>query len=222
MLAACFFDLDGTLVDSERENAESIAIVLAARGRALTEEERLFVVGHGWREIYDHLAGHGGVDLSFAALKEAAAAAKEELCRGGLRTIPGAVAFVRHAARALDGRTALVSGSSRREVDFCIRALGLERELRLSVAAEDVARGKPSPEGYLAAAARLGVDPQSAVVFEDSRAGILAAREAGMYTVAVAAANFAGEDQGAAHLRVADFNAPEVREALDEAFWAGR
>src|SRR5579883_2243512 len=73
MVRAILFDLDGTLVDTERENAESIAVVLGARGRPMSDEERRFVVGHGWREIYEHLVAGGGVDLSFEQLKEAAA-----------------------------------------------------------------------------------------------------------------------------------------------------
>src|SRR5262245_15529030 len=96
MPRAFLFDLDGTLVDSEHENAESIEIVLAEVGRALTDEERDFVVGHGWREIYEKLHGAGGVPWSFDELKERAAIAKERICtERGLRRIPGAVEFVR-------------------------------------------------------------------------------------------------------------------------------
>src|SRR5256885_1710951 len=65
MLRAVLFDLDGTLADTERQNAESVARVLARRGRPLTDEERDFVGGHGWAEIYPHLVAHGGVDLAF-------------------------------------------------------------------------------------------------------------------------------------------------------------
>ena len=52
MLRATLLDLDGTLVDTERENAESVARALARVGRPMSEEEREFVIGHGWREIY--------------------------------------------------------------------------------------------------------------------------------------------------------------------------
>jgi beta-phosphoglucomutase-like phosphatase (HAD superfamily) len=222
-MRACLFDLDGTLVDTERENAASIEVVLAERGRPMTEEERLFVVGHGWREIYEHLRAAGGVDLSFDELKERAARAKEEMVtRSGLRTVAGAVEFVRAAARATGGRCAVVSGSSRREIDFCLRTLGLapqgaagDGEVRLFVGAEDVPRGKPAPDGYLLAAQRLKVDPGACLVFEDSAAGIAAARAAGMRCVAISAANFAGEDQGAADERVADFAAAAAWSALE-------
>jgi sugar-phosphatase len=200
---AFLFDLDGTLVDSERENAESIVRALAVFGRPVDEEERAFVVGHGWREIYAKLAERG-VPLSFEQLKERAAEEKERLCDAeGLRVLPGAVEFVRRAAA--HGRCAIVSGSSRREVAWTVGRLGLDGAIAVAVAAEDVARGKPAPDGFLAAARALAVPPVGCTVFEDSVHGIAAARAAGMRCVAIAAGNYQGHDQSGADLRVASF-----------------
>lgn len=214
---AFLFDLDGTLVDSERENAESIAVVLAERGRPLTAEERIFVVGHGWREIYNHLHANGGVDMSFPELMERSAIAKEKIVESaGIRTIPGAAEFVRAAARLAP--IAVVSGSSRREVDFCIRMLGLDDVVPWFIGAEDVSRGKPSPEGYITAAGRLAIEPARCVVFEDSGAGIVSAKAAGMRCVAISAANFAAQSQDAADLVVPDFHA--LRGPDDERLFA--
>ena len=64
-------------------------------------------------------------------------------------------------------------------------------------------RSKPAPDGYLAAAAALGVEPTACLVVEDSRAGIAAGVAAGAVVVAVAAGNFARHDQSAAHHLVA-------------------
>jgi beta-phosphoglucomutase-like phosphatase (HAD superfamily) len=209
-MRAFLFDLDGTLVDTERENADSIERVLTARGRPLSAEEREFVIGHGWREIYQHLVTHGGIDLSFAELKELSAEEKERIVdqAGGLRVLPGAVEFVRRAARF--GPCTVVSGSSRREIAFCIDRLGLGDVIPWFVGAEDVAHGKPSPDGYLLAARRLReqhghTTPADCVVFEDSAAGVAAARAAGMYCVALEAGNFSRQDQSQAQLRVANF-----------------
>jgi HAD superfamily hydrolase (TIGR01509 family) len=210
---AFLFDLDGTLVDSERECAESIERVLARRGRRLKDEERDFVMVHGWPETHARLAAAGGVDLSFEALKDAAAAERERMGEEkGLRVLPGAVAFVRRAAA--HGPCAIVSGSTRREIAWCIDRLGLAGVLRGFVGAEDVERGKPAPDGYLAGAARLGVAPPACVAFEDSRFGIAAAKAAGMRVVALAAGNSLGHDQGQADLRVTSF------EALGDSLWA--
>jgi|SRR5579871_2573294 len=211
-MRAFLFDLDGTLVDSERENADSVVEVLRARGRQVSDEERAFVVGHGWREIYDHLVAGGGVTLGYDELKERAAIVKERLCEArGLRILPGAVAFVRRAASF--GPCAVVTGSSRREAEWTLRKLALDGAVRALVAAEDAPRGKPSPDPYLEAAKRLGVPPSACIAFEDSLHGIRAAKAAGMKCVALAAGNFLGHDQSGADLVAASF------EALGDRLW---
>jgi beta-phosphoglucomutase-like phosphatase (HAD superfamily) len=78
---------------------------------------------------------------------------------------------------------AVVSNSTRAEVDVALAAIGLARLLPVTVSRADVARGKPDPEGYLAAAARLGVRPAGCVVIEDSPTGVAAGLAAGMTTV---------------------------------------
>ncbi len=201
MLRAVLFDLDGTLVDSERQNAESVARVLTRRGRPLTDEERAFVIGHGWAEIHHHLVSHGGVDLPLEELMRMAAHERELLVQEqGLEVLPGAVELVRRVT----GRYAsvVVSGSSRAEIEMCLRALDVYGCFPWFVGAEDAARGKPFPDGYLLAAQRLGVKPAECLVIEDSAAGIRAGRSAGMTVVAVRAGNFAGQPQDEAHLIV--------------------
>jgi mannitol-1-/sugar-/sorbitol-6-phosphatase len=71
------------------------------------------------------------------------------------------------------------------------------------VASEDVARSKPAPDGYLAGAAALRLDPRDCLVVEDSASGIAAGLAAGATVVAVAAGNFARHDQSAAHRLIA-------------------
>lgn len=209
MLRAVLFDLDGTLVDSERQNAESVARVLAARGRPLSDDEREFVIGHGWAEIYAHLSAAGGVDLDYPTLKHLAALEREKIvAEEGLDVLPGALAAVewmsaRYAAT-------IVSGSSRAEIEIILRVLGVAERFPWFVGAEDTARGKPAPDGYLLASERLGVAPAECLVLEDSQAGIRAGIAAGMRVVAVRAGNFAGQPQNEAH-RVVD-----TLEAVDD------
>jgi HAD superfamily hydrolase (TIGR01509 family) len=199
MLRAILFDLDGTLANTEAQNAEAVARVLQKRGHAISDDERHFVIGHGWREIYDELVQKRRVDLSFAEVVALAAEEREKIvAASGLDVLPGVPATVlRLAARFPLG---LVSGSSRREIEGCLSALGLRKQFRCVVAAEDVERGKPAPDGYLRAAEMLDLQPSECLVIEDSTAGIESARSAGMRCIAISAGNFAGQDQTRADL----------------------
>src|SRR5437016_3925249 len=90
---AILFDLDGTLVDSERENVESVVLAARRWGAELTSEERDFVIGHSWNEIHARIVGHHRLDVSMAVLIEAAVEEKRALLAAdGYRALAGAVA----------------------------------------------------------------------------------------------------------------------------------
>ncbi|MGV9773706.1 HAD family hydrolase [Streptosporangium sp. NPDC003464] len=136
----------------------------------------------------------GTADLSGTAGARAAGTSAEtvgarltgafaERIAGGVTPLPGAIRLL-DELRAAGVPTALVTASPRRIVDMVLRTVGAER-FRLVVAAEDTARGKPSPDPYLKAAAALGADPAECVAVEDSPAGLTAARAAGCRVVAV-------------------------------------
>ena len=80
---------------------------------------------------------------------------------------------------------AVVSGSRRNSVVHSLSALGLMDKFDVLVCAEDYERGKPAPDCFLTAAARLGVEPKDCLVFEDTEMGIEAATAAGMASVRV-------------------------------------
>jgi beta-phosphoglucomutase-like phosphatase (HAD superfamily) len=118
----------------------------------------------------------------------------------GVPVLPGA----RHTLTWTQAHPrALVTGSSRIEVVQVLPKIGAEAHFDVIVAAEDVARSKPAPDGYLKAIAALGIAPAECVVLEDSVAGIAAGRAAGCAVVAIRAGNFGGWEQRHAH-RVID------------------
>jgi HAD superfamily hydrolase (TIGR01509 family) len=198
-IRAILFDLDGTLVDSERESAEAIARALrTGLGIEITQDERDFIIGRSWVEIYANLQrGHAGLSWSRDKLIAETARERENVfAEDGLTILPGAIEAVRrfdHMPRAL------VTGSSRVEARQALEATGLTAAFDAVFVSEDVSSSKPHPEGYLAAAAALELPPGACVVIEDSHAGIRAGIDAGARVIGVRAGNFHGQDQSAAH-----------------------
>jgi HAD superfamily hydrolase (TIGR01509 family) len=99
--------------------------------------------------------------------------------------IPGAKAAFVAASQAFP--TAIATSSNRETVEHLLDHLALNRHCRLAVCAEDFSRSKPDPECFLLAAERLDCDPGRCLVFEDSFAGVQAAKGAGMPVIAISA-----------------------------------
>jgi HAD superfamily hydrolase (TIGR01509 family) len=198
---AILFDLDGTLVDSERENVESVVLAARRWGAELTEAERAFVIGHSWNEIHALIVGNHRLDVDMKTLIAAAVDEKRGLLAAdGYRALPGAVAAVRRLARR--SKLAVVSGASHGEVDDALASLAVSDAFQLVLGAEDYPRGKPAPDSYAMAIERLGARAAHSVAIEDATPGILSARAAGARVVAVRVGNFSGYDLSAADVVV--------------------
>jgi len=188
------FDLDGTLLDTEPLYFASYAAVCAARcGPAAPpysfERVHHALLGRPEHEGAAAFARILGLDMSAA---QVIAERDEHFLRGlpGVRPMPGALRAVAGVAR-LGLPMAVATSSSReylavkrRENEGLFAPFG---DMLVCGTDDCMAgkRGKPAPDIFLAAAARLGVDPARCVAFEDAVAGIEAARAAGMFVVAV-------------------------------------
>ena len=202
--AAILFDLDGTLVDSERENVESVVLACRRRGIELSEDERRFVIGHSWNEIHRSIVTNHGISIEMGALIASAVDEKRALLADtGYRPLPAAVETVRRLADLCP--LAIASGASRGEVRDAIESIGVARYFQVALGAEDYERGKPAPDAYLLAMDRLGVRAvaRRCIVIEDATPGILAARAAGARVIGVSVGNFAGYDLSGADVVVA-------------------
>ncbi len=182
-ISAVLFDVDGVLLDS-RESTERGWLEWATRRGV--DPELLRGRMHGVRSA----------DVIGAVTPELDAAAEADLVErlqeedtDGVRPVPGAA----EALVALDpDRIAAVTSATRPLAKARLAAAGIEAP-RVILYAGDVGRGKPDPEGYLAAAARLRTDPAEALVVEDAPQGLQAGRAAGAATIGVTTTHPASE-----------------------------
>ncbi|WP_115789540.1 HAD-IA family hydrolase [Arthrobacter silvisoli] len=201
---AVLFDMDGTIVDSTAVVEQVWGEFAARYGLDYADILR---TSHGV-QARDTVTRYAPAGADIDALTDELGE-MERTRTDGVVALPGAEAFLR--ALPADA-VALVTSADRGLAEIRMRAAGLDMPAT-AVTAESVTRGKPDPEGYLAAAALLGADPSDVVVFEDAPAGIAAARAAGMRTVVV------GDGGGRATeglVRIPDYAAASAAVTLDD------
>jgi len=181
---ALIFDLDGTLVDSMPAHFKSWCEALKNQGhRGVFPEDVFYAMGgRPTRDIVETLNGEQDLDLD----ADAVAYAKKTAFLKHLDLVE-LIPEVAEVAKNHRGKVplAIASGGSREVVEKTLQKLGISDWFDEVVTSTDVERGKPAPDIFLEAAARLEVDPKDCVVYEDARPGILAAREAGMEVIVV-------------------------------------
>ncbi len=182
---AVLFDLDGTLVDSEVHTDEAISAALAQYGIADFRLPHSETRGRTWAHIADEIRARTNIDRAAPVVAADLLAHWNDVATD-VKPIPGAPEAVR-AAAARNLKLGVVSSSPRSVIDSFLDKLGVGDciDRRARIGGDAVSNTKPDPEGYLLAARALHVDPADTLVFEDSRAGLLAARAAGMRSVFV-------------------------------------
>ncbi len=182
MFDAILFDLDGTLVDTERLSLQSGAKAFADHGHPSVEDLLHRLVGIDQTSGADLIRAHcPGIDVT--SLEAAWQANFQALQTRHLPLKPGAadiVSALRHS-HAL----AVVTSSRRDPAEARLVQAGLRQAFRLVVTRDDVSDPKPHPAPYLLAAQSLGVAPARCLVFEDSEPGAKSAWTAGMTVVQV-------------------------------------
>jgi HAD superfamily hydrolase (TIGR01509 family) len=179
------FDLDGTLVDNMPFHVEAFALFVRRHGLPpLDHELRGRLDGQRNRDIFPILFGRPLDEASFRQFEEEKEGLYRELSRGRLRPLPGAPRLL----ELLEARgigAAVATSAPAANVVHTLDELGLAGRFRAVVRSDQVPRGKPAPDVFLEAARRLGAPPTSCLAFEDSPAGVTAARAAGMTCIAV-------------------------------------
>jgi len=180
---AYLFDCDGTIADSMPLHYKAWKRALAEYGGTYDEDLFYSWGGKPVRKIIADLNEMQGLNMPVDVL----AARKESFYHAQLPELKGIPDVLEHI-EAMHGHIpfAVVSGSRRQTVVGSLTALNLLDKFDILVCAEDYTHGKPSPEGFLLGASKLGVAPEHCLVFEDTELGIQAATAAGMQSVLVA------------------------------------
>lgn len=176
-VAAVVFDFNGTLSDDEPVLCEIFVHLFAEHGRPMAAQEYFDqLAGLSDPEIVRTWLGHDHPDVQ-AVIDERVRRYREAVADGS-----SVEEHTREAVRYAGERVplAICSGAARAEIEPVVEAAGLAPCFRAVVTSDDVAHGKPDPEGYVRALGLLGVEPADALVFEDTEAGIASARAAGV------------------------------------------
>ena len=202
MLRAVIFDFDGVITDSEILHYRAFNAVLTQHDFQLAKQEYYRdYLGMTDKDCFKALIGEGRLripETQIQDLVQRKTRVFEQLARTEGKIIEG----VREFLDALAGAqipTAICSGALRAEIELILEEARLRDYFDVIVSAEEVVHGKPDPEGFLLALAKLSeqlaepIAPECCVVIEDSHWGLKAAEAAGMRTVAVT--NTYGADQ---------------------------
>lgn len=177
------FDLDGTLVDNMPLHAEAFGLFMPRHGLPeLTLEMRERLDGKRNSDIFPVLFGRPLAADEIEAFSDEKETLYRELSRGRLAPLRGLVRLLDTLeAHALP--VAVATSAPAANVSHTLAELGLATRLTRVVRGDEVARGKPYPDVFFAAARLLGIAPEFCLAFEDAPMGVVAARAAGMICV---------------------------------------
>jgi HAD superfamily hydrolase (TIGR01509 family) len=184
-IAAVVFDSDGVLVDSEPVANAILAQVLTELGVPTTTEESMRdYMGRSFAHTEEVVARRTGRPAPPALRERYYARLFEAFERDGLAPVPG----IERALDALDLPRCVASSGPHGKIRRALRAAGLLERFpdEAIFSAQDVAHGKPAPDLFLHAAQRMGFDPATTAVVEDSPAGVEAGKAAGMVVLGYA------------------------------------
>ena len=181
---AVIWDMDGVIADTAPYHLKAWQGVFQKKGVKFTAEDFRRHFGQRNDTIIRATLGE---DISPSEI-DVIASEKEKnyrrRVRHNIKSLPGAIKLIK-SLKELGFGVALASSSPIENIRLITRGLDIEDFFQAIVAGREVKEGKPSPQGFLLAAQKLGAEPENCIVIEDAPAGITAAKRAGMHCLAV-------------------------------------
>jgi len=184
-IRAIVFDMNGVIVDDEKIHEQAFVLAFAERGLALTHLQyaRLFL-GRTDRDAIEAVSLKRNITVDVDAILKAKSDHYRRLAQNRLVPLPGVIEFIHESSKRFP--IALASCSSSADIEWVLSTFSIKSLFAVIVSGQDVRKGKPDPEIYLAAARLLGIPPANCLAIEDTISGIRSAQEAGMKCLAVA------------------------------------
>jgi HAD superfamily hydrolase (TIGR01509 family) len=197
---AVVFDMDGVLVDSEPVWERVRRRFVAANGGHWPADAQQRLMGMSTAEWSAYMAADFGLDFTPAEVAKQIIGGLAAVYTSRLPLLPGAVDAVRRLAARWP--LAVASSSPASLIAVVLDAADLRSAFTATVSSEEVPRGKPAPDVYLEAVARLGADPKACVAVEDSSNGLRAATAAGLAVIAIPRPEYPPAPDALQHARV--------------------
>ena len=178
------WDMDGVIAETAPFHFRSWQSVFEKRAISFTEDDFKRNFGRRNDAIIINALGQDTPQSEIEAIATEKEDSFRNLIRHNIKPLPGAIDLIK-SLREHKFKMALASSAPMENIRLILNSLGIKDCFQVIITGQDVAEGKPSPQGFLLAARKLGVKPESCVVIEDAVAGIAAAKRAGMFCLAI-------------------------------------
>jgi beta-phosphoglucomutase family hydrolase len=184
MTKAVIWDMDGVIIDSAPYHFKAWQEVFQNRGGTFTEEDFKHYFGQRNDTIIRNVLGAGLSTSQIDTIADEKERNYRQRVSPHIKPLPGAIELIK-SLKEHGFKLALASSAPIENIQLVIQGLGINNYFHVIVSGREVKEGKPSPQGFLLAAKKLGVAPDNCIVVEDAVAGVTAAKRAGMYCLAV-------------------------------------
>lgn len=204
--SAYLFDMDGTLVDSEKLKGFALVKTCSHFGGEVDVDTYKAVMGKSWEQVTSYFFTKAQIASDFDKFNAVFKQEYQKLLFHALKPNPNVVELLSNL-KERGKKIGVVSSAFAWMVDQVLIQLDIKKFFDIVIASEHVSKHKPDPEAYLLALRKLGLPGSEVLIFEDSESGLIAAKRAGCDSVAFKHEFNSGHDFGLALAVITDFNA---------------